>query len=200
VPEISLTDFVDFVVKVGSPKLTKVREIKNRGEYSPAIDAWKRLREGIIGFHRDSTPLDITLSGITDRKKLRRYPAAIAGYRRFARRNDSAWFEPPVKKWIQAGLEVRVNPELGLRINGCDTIIKLYFRDEALTKSRLAVVFEAHARSFSPPLRLSNSSHYGCCEWKAYPIRSTIESWSSSDWRSDVVRNDMEFHLIVPRT
>ena len=151
-PEISLTDFVDFVVKVGSPKLTKVREIKNRGEYSPALDFWKRLREGIIGFHRDSTPLDITLSGITDRKKLRRYPAAIAGYRKFARGNDRAWFEPPVKKWIQAGLEVRVNPELGLRINGCDTIIKLYFKDEALTKSRLAVVFELMREAFHPSL------------------------------------------------
>jgi hypothetical protein len=32
-PEISLTDFVDFVIKAGSPKLTKVRELVNREEY-----------------------------------------------------------------------------------------------------------------------------------------------------------------------
>ena len=44
-PEISLTDFVDFVIKAGSPKLTKVRELVNRGGYSPAFDFWKTLRE-----------------------------------------------------------------------------------------------------------------------------------------------------------
>jgi len=55
-------------------------------------------------------------------------------------------------RWIQAGLEVRVNPVLGPRINGCDTIIKLYFIDEALTKSRLAVVFELMREAFHPSL------------------------------------------------
>lgn len=149
-PEISLTDFVDFVVKVGSPKLTKVREIKTRGQYSPAIDFWKRLREGIICFHRDSTPLDVTLNGITDRNKLKRYPAATAAYERFARKRDSIWFDPPSSKWVRDSLEVRVNPEVGLRIDNAEYIIKLYFKGEALTKARLAVVFELMREALQP--------------------------------------------------
>ncbi len=57
-PEISLTDFVDFVIKAGPPKLTKVREIKTRVEYSPKLDFWKILRDGIRDFHRTGQPLE----------------------------------------------------------------------------------------------------------------------------------------------
>ncbi|MGC8623940.1 MAG: hypothetical protein ACP5VQ_01585 [Phycisphaerae bacterium] len=34
-PEISLTDFVDFLIKSGTPKLTKVTQIKQRPDYNP---------------------------------------------------------------------------------------------------------------------------------------------------------------------
>lgn len=46
--EISLTDFVDFVCKSGSAKLTQVKKVKYRDDYSPATDFYKALREGII--------------------------------------------------------------------------------------------------------------------------------------------------------
>ena len=36
--EISLTDFVDFVIKSGSPKLTKVKSAKTRPDYDPKTD------------------------------------------------------------------------------------------------------------------------------------------------------------------
>ena len=39
-PDISLTQFVDFVIKAGSPKLTAVRQIMTTS-YSPASDFWK---------------------------------------------------------------------------------------------------------------------------------------------------------------
>jgi hypothetical protein len=72
-PEISLTDFVDFVVRSGPAKVTKVREIRERGPYAPALDFWKPLREGIVSFHAagstDKRELDRILRGITDPKK-----------------------------------------------------------------------------------------------------------------------------------
>lgn len=49
--EISLTDFVDFVCKSGTAKLTKVRQIKERDDYSPKTDFYKALREGVIENH-----------------------------------------------------------------------------------------------------------------------------------------------------
>ena len=63
VPEISLTDFVDFVIKAGSPKLTKVRELFNRGEYSPAFDYWKQLRDHIADTHQGKQRIGSVLAG-----------------------------------------------------------------------------------------------------------------------------------------
>jgi hypothetical protein len=42
---VSLTDFVDIVSKSGTPKATKVAQVKKRGRYEPAVDFYKPLRE-----------------------------------------------------------------------------------------------------------------------------------------------------------
>jgi len=67
--ELSLTDFVDFVCKSGSTKLTKVKQIKNREDYSPATDFYKALREGIQDIHRKNgkkKELKIILEKVSD--------------------------------------------------------------------------------------------------------------------------------------
>ena len=46
--KISLTDFVDFVSKSGTSKLTKVKQIKGRRSYHPAFDFWKLMRDEIF--------------------------------------------------------------------------------------------------------------------------------------------------------
>ena len=141
-PEISLTDFVDFVIKAGSPKLTKVREIVNRGKYSPACDYWKALREHITDVHRDNVKLG-AMSQALDPKKRHRYEAAIVGYRKFMRKTgEMYYFEPPSERWVSSGLTVRVNPEFGLGIGGRRYVVKLYFKDEEPTKHRLNAVLE----------------------------------------------------------
>jgi len=142
-PRISLTDFVDFVVKSGTPKLTKVRELKNRGDYDPATDFWKPLRKAIIDYHKsggDKRQLDAILSKISDPKKQNRYPSAVAGYKKFIGRKIVKWFDPPKHLWTRSGLDVRVNPELGLEYNSQRHIIKLYFKDEKPNKQKFDVV------------------------------------------------------------
>ena len=89
-PDISLTDFVDFATTTPPSQLTKVRQLCSRGVYDPRFD----------------------------------------------------WFKPPSAVWSYGGLNVRVNPELGLQLGGKKHIIKLYFKDEKPTKQRLKVVFE----------------------------------------------------------
>ena len=78
-PEISLTDFVEFVNKIGPPRLTKVKEIKTRPAYSPAVDFWKPLREAIRDFHKTGKPLDPVLGGIAHTKK-----AGLSEFRRIS--------------------------------------------------------------------------------------------------------------------
>src|SRR5438046_71606 len=102
-PTISLTDFVDFAIKSGTPKLTKVREVKNRHGYEPALDYWKHLREGIQDFHRKAgtskAALDDILRSLQNPKKLGRYSAAIKGYKKFIGRKNIQWFEPLSSDW-----------------------------------------------------------------------------------------------------
>jgi hypothetical protein len=141
-PVISLTDFVDFINKTGPPRLTKVRNIKTRPEYSPAVDFWKPLREAIRDHHKTGRPLDPVLDGIEHTRKAARYPVALIAYKKFLRRKQLEWFEPPIGIWTNGELQVRVNPELGLRPNGREHVIKLYFKDEPLPGRRLAVVFQ----------------------------------------------------------
>ena len=42
--KISLTSFIDFVTKAGTPKMTVVKNIK-QGDYAPAMDFYRPLRE-----------------------------------------------------------------------------------------------------------------------------------------------------------
>jgi len=51
---ISLTDFIDYVSKVGTSKFTVVNKIHSREEYHPVFDFWKALREGIIDLHQNN--------------------------------------------------------------------------------------------------------------------------------------------------
>ena len=141
-PTISLTDFVDFAIAAGPSQLTKVREIANRGGYDPKFDFWKQLREGIRKLHENGTKLDPVLVGLTDPKKIKRYPAAVKAYKKFLGKKSLGWFEPPSGLWTYEGLTVKVNPELGLEIGGQKVAAKLYFKDERPTRQRLRVVFE----------------------------------------------------------
>lgn len=43
-PDISMTDFVEFVLLSGRPRQTKVKEIKKRSDYDRALDYWAGFR------------------------------------------------------------------------------------------------------------------------------------------------------------
>lgn len=149
-PEISLTDFVDFVISSGTPKLSKVRQIKTRGDYQPAFDFWKQLREGISAFHvsrsANKGDLDRIGASLTDTKKVTRYSEGIRAYKSFLGRKQIDWFEPPSGRWGPRELTIRVNPELGLNINGVPNIVKLYFKSEPLSRRRTdTVILLLHA-------------------------------------------------------
>ena len=144
-PEVSLTEFVDFVIKSGTPRLTQVRMIRRRHEegYDPSRDFYRKLRDGIVELHQEGQPkssLDALAKGIPDRNKRNTYPVLVRAYKKFLGKKQTAWYEPYKTHWEYGKLRVRVNPELGLSINGDDHLIKLYFKDQKLTKDRVAVI------------------------------------------------------------
>ena len=142
---VSLTTFVDFVSKAGSPKLTVVRNWKQREDYSPSRDFYKWLREGITEMHRNGLPLtsldDVIAEAKNERKRLA-YTELVEQYCGWCRekRNAFEWFDPPSCQWRYDELAVNVNPELGLLIGGEPHLIKLYFKADHLMASRIATV------------------------------------------------------------
>ncbi len=143
--EITLTDFVDFVSKAGTPKLTVVKNVKQHhiDGYDPQTDFYRAIRKGIVEMHRRRQPkdaLDVLLSGLTDKKKQTAYPDLVAGYKKFLGKKSYTWFVPPRCDWQHAGVSISVNPEVGLEYDGVRHVIKLYFKAENLKKVQMDVV------------------------------------------------------------
>lgn len=143
--EISLSDFADFIMKVGTAQLTKVHQLATRDSYHPSTDFWKGVRDAIQHFHRsggtDRHFLEKPLEGLHDRKKRNCYPDAISGYKRFLGRKSIQHFTPPKETWTFEDLQVKINPELGLLINGKRFLVKLHFKEDAIDQQNLKLVF-----------------------------------------------------------
>jgi hypothetical protein len=139
---ISLTYFVDFVLKAGTPKLTGVREFKERKD-ELYTDFYRQVREAIVDMHRTGKSpdvLDAFLAAQHDERRRRIYPPIVDGYRKFLSSARMTWFEPPTKDYSLGDLDVNVNPELGLSIDGAPHAIKMYFRGEPLSTKRVSVI------------------------------------------------------------
>lgn len=142
-PEISLSDFIEIVARSGSPKATKIAQLKARGEYDPSADFYKPIREHIIKLHQrslDKKALRQVLFSLSDTKKIKKYPPLVEGYKKWWGRKICVWFAPPRKHYSSDGVDIIVNPELGLEYNNEKHIIKLYFKDEQLTKQSIKIV------------------------------------------------------------
>lgn len=50
------------------------------------------------------------------------------------------WFSPPHRLYNYRDIEIGVNPELGLTINGTSHLVKLYFKADPLSKSKVDVI------------------------------------------------------------
>lgn len=75
--EITLTDFVDFVNKMGAAKQNHVKAIKERPKYEPYMDFYKAIRTAIINLHKKKQRkevLDKVLEDLTDEKKDKMLP------------------------------------------------------------------------------------------------------------------------------
>lgn len=146
-PRISLPTFVDFVCASGVAKITKVRTARDRygAPYQPATDYYKGLRETLTDVIRNGTGspgLKGFVSSVHE-KKVQHYKACVAGFRRFLRRHSVAHAGDvaPIY-WSHAGLDVKVNPELLVTVDGTPTVIKLYFKEDPLSTQRIQTILQ----------------------------------------------------------
>lgn len=155
--DVSITDFIDFAVKTGPPRLTKVAQLRRRGPYTPSTDYWKPFRDELIELcareRFDTGRLTEFASSHPDTKKVGRYSAAAKGFKQFLGRRDVRWFKPPRGRWDPPGLLVRINPELGIFYRGRPWVLKVHFRDEPISRSRvelMAFLMRHQLRTNSP--------------------------------------------------
>lgn len=142
-PKLSLTDFVDVVSKAGSPKITKVKQIKHRPAYQPATDFYKPFRHGLVNLHvngKDRSELDLIVSSLSDIKKAANYSDLIEGYKKWWGKKSIGWFDPPRGVYTSSGVDIAVNPELGLIIDGQRVVVKLYNKADPITKYQIDMV------------------------------------------------------------
>jgi len=152
--KVSLTTFVDFVSKSGTPKITVVRRFKHGAAYRPAFDFYKAVRDAIVDVHEHDKPkraLDAIVAGLTDPRKLAAFTAVVRGHRKFMRRHASRWFDPPKGSWVEGGIVVHVNPELGLEMRGVPHVVKLYFKAEPMPKKNVATITRLMAKALAEP-------------------------------------------------
>lgn len=133
-----MTTFVDFVIKSGTTKLTTVKQAKKAYSfaYDPARDWWKRLRDAIIEMHQKNKNVKILDSILMIQKPLKQssYSKSIYGYKKWVGKKKIEWIGIDNSHWEYGDLTVRVNPELGLKIDGTNYMLKLYFKGEAPSK------------------------------------------------------------------
>ena len=152
-PRISLTDLVDVVTSSGVPKATKISQIKSRPAYEPQFDFYKPLRDAIQTMHQSGlqkSELDKLKSTLPDEKKISNYPSAISGYKKWLGKRSVKWFDPPREHLSEAGVDVIINPELGLEVDGTRHVVKLYFKSDKLTKLKIDVITEAMEQALRP--------------------------------------------------
>ena len=140
-PRITLTTFIDFLVAPSSSRLRIVRQAKDLylRDYEPYSDYWKQLRERIVEMHENGEPpqvLDQFLASLRNGRKFENYANCVAAYKKWLGRKSANWIGTAAVDWEGPGLVVRVNPELGLELNGNRHSIKLYFRAEKLSAFR----------------------------------------------------------------
>jgi len=149
---VSLTYFVDFVLKVGTPKLTGVKEFKEP-RYDHLTDFYKPLREAIVEMHEKGKPdrsLDELLATLTDERKRRIFPGLVERYRKWLHASPKKWITPPHAVMPIGDIEININPELGFEIDGKTTFIKTYFRGEPLAQKRVNIVLGLVSAALAP--------------------------------------------------
>ncbi len=133
--------FVDFVAATGTARLTKIREAKRFYDegYAPARDFYKPFRDRVQACFDSgwsSAELKKALADVDDPKKAENYEVCRKGLTRWVGRKTTTALTDVRGTWTSGRLNVSVNPELHLEINGSPHLIKLYLKGEQLSKQR----------------------------------------------------------------
>lgn len=138
---ITMTTFVDFVSATGTARLTKVRQAKQfyGAPWAPERDFYKPFRDRVDDLFNagwDAQKLRESLAGVTDPKKVDNYEECREGLTKWVGRKTITALPARRSTWTGGALQVSVNPELHVEIDGKPYLIKLYMKSDALSKPK----------------------------------------------------------------
>lgn len=151
---VTMAQFTEYVLTSGTSRLTEVERIKrgSQGLDEQAQDFYRPVRAAIRDMHEmglDTIVLDDLLASLVDKREQLIFLKVVNGYKKFLQQGKMTWFEPPMRDYPIASLDIRVAPELGLTIDGRPHAIKLYFRGEPIDPQRVLITNQLLANAFS---------------------------------------------------
>jgi hypothetical protein len=138
---ITFTTFMSFVLANGPSKLSQVRKalsIYTAAEYRKAdwyLDLRKPIHDCFSGL--GTITLDRALKGLTEPRKKESHEAVVDGLKQWLKGKRISTFEVAPAIWSTGVLDVTVNPEYGLVINGQPFVVKLYMKEDKPDQRRL---------------------------------------------------------------
>lgn len=143
--KISLTQLVDVIARKGRNKAKMVFSIQRKlsEPYDPKRDHYRALRRALQEAHTQVNPkgyLDDFLKTVSEPARLKRYSRLIRAYKRWVGRKAIDQFDLLPTTYEHMGIAVRINPELGLIIDGIPHVLKLYMKDQSLRREDAEIV------------------------------------------------------------
>lgn len=143
--KISLTHLVDVIARKGRNKAKMVFNIQRKlaEPYEPKKDHYRALRRALQQAHAQADPkafLDNFLLTITEPARAKRYALLVRAYKRWIGRKQIHQFDLFPVVYGHMGILVRINPELGLTIDGMPHVLKLYMKDPPLRREDAEVI------------------------------------------------------------
>ena len=139
---LTLSDFIKFAAASAEAKITKLRDVKRREEYTPATDFYHQIRPRLVDAARSGrVPQRDELVGVPHEKKVRHFNAIAKGaVKWFKAQGEWEWVQPERTIWEVDELQVTVNPEIGMVLNGTPHLVKLYLSKDKLQQRRVQIV------------------------------------------------------------
>jgi hypothetical protein len=134
---VPLSTFVEFTVAQGTARVALARA--SGDDYDPRRDFYKGLRERAIRQFANgwsAAEFRRSLREVRNPRKQASYEACRRGLTQWARGRQIVASRARPSLWEAGGLDIRVNPELRLTVDGRRFAVKLYFKADELTPAR----------------------------------------------------------------
>lgn len=140
---VSFTKFLDFTAQSGVPKATTAISAwtQSNTPYDPATDYHRRVRQALVNFERTSSAPDWD-AFVSEQhpKKQKNFKDTVERYLKWrGKYKELSWFNPPAADWSSTEFSVKVNPEIGLKLDGRKTAIKLFINRNKLSKLKAQI-------------------------------------------------------------